>query len=427
LVLWIVRVPVTTTVFGWLLLGATPQAQDLFTAFLDLSWWTLFQMFLFVLVLTAVRALPTHYAARMLVDSDPKAPTSSGVVCLEKSAIWVPRLLGFLTFAAVEFAVWRSHANLPTLDEGNVKQDVERALIAMAVLVAGGAVAYSVWVVRRPRNFKLTGLLGRLIAILVVFWQAVSPGRVRGSAIEQGRDIGRLVLAGVFVVFLAIFLFGADQVARFFQRAMAVPFILGGWLPFLSYVSAVGRQIRAPLLTGLIALVVVLAAVLGDNHSVRRVASNGLRQVPIEELVDLWMTENGCNPKRGGGAAVTSCPRPIIVAAAGGASRAAFMMASTIGYFLDTSEAANYGVRGLNAKDTRNRIFAISSVSGGSMGAVMVTAAFNATSSGGTDHPCVKRSVDQWWGREVGKLARLLRSAHKRRFPHGRFLRLCLQ
>ena len=55
-----------------------------------------------------------------------------------------------------------------------------------------------------------------------------------------------------------------------FPRATAVPFILGGWLPFLSYVSAVGRRIRAPLIVGLAVLVAVLATVLGDNHLVRR-------------------------------------------------------------------------------------------------------------------------------------------------------------
>ena len=66
------------------------------------------------------------------------------------------------------------------------------------------------------------------------------------------------------------------------------------------------------------------------------------------------------------------CPRPIIIAAAGGASRAGFMMASIIGYFLDMPEPERYGIKGLSTRDVRNRIFAISGVSGGSMGAVML-------------------------------------------------------
>jgi Patatin-like phospholipase len=401
LVLWILRVPVATTAFGWLLLGATPQAQDLFTEFLDLSLWTWFRMLLFVLVLTVVWALPTHYAARMLVDTDPRTRASNGAPCLKQSAISVPRLLGLLTFLAVEFALWRSYANMPTLDESDVKQGVEHALVVMGVLVAAGGVAYSVWVLKRPRNFRPRGRLGRLNASLGAFWQLVSPGRVHGSADEESRDLGRCILAGVFVIFLGIFLFGADHVASLFPRGMAVPFILGGWLPFLSYVSGVGRQIRAPLIMGLILLVVLFAVVLGDNHSVRRVASGNLAPMPIKDAVALWMEENGCNPKPRNGTMATPCPRPIIVAAAGGASRAAFMMASIIGYFLDTKEAALYGVTGLTVNDARNRIFAISSVSGGSMGAVMVAAALNAAPPGSDNPPCVNRHVEQWWGKAV--------------------------
>jgi hypothetical protein len=225
---------------------------------------------------------------------------------------------------------------------------------------------------------------------------------VFGSADEESRDVGRLFLAGVFVIFFGIFLCGADQIASKFPRAMAIPFVLGGWLPFLSYLSGVGRQIRAPLIAGLIVLIAVLAAVLGDNHSVRRKASGNLSFVRIEDMVDLWMAENGCNPKTLNGKSATNCPRPIIIAAAGGASRAGFMMASIIGYFLDTTEAAHYGVTGLSAKHVRNRIFAISSVSGGSMGAVMVTAALDAAPPGSDKPPCANRPFDQWWGHEIG-------------------------
>jgi hypothetical protein len=412
LVLWILRVPVATTVIGWLLLGATTQAQDLFLEFVDrpgphllflgMSPWIWWRMLLFLVILTTVWALPTHYAARMLINTDPRAPASSGAPCLRQAAIYAPRLLGLLTFLAVELAIGRSYANMPSLEQGDVVRRAEYALMAMAVLVAAGAIAYSVWVIKRPRGFRPRGLPGRLNASLGTFWQAVWPGRVRGSADEESRDVGRLFLAGVFVVFLGVFLYGADQVASKFPRTMAIPLVLGGWLPFLSYLSGVGRHIRAPLIAGLIVLIALLAAVLGDNHSVRRKASRDLPFVRMEDMVDLWMTENGCNPKSLDGKTATSCPRPIIVAAAGGASRAGFMMASIIGYFLDTTEATPYGVTGLSAKHVRNRIFAISSVSGGSMGAVMVAAALDAAPPGSDKPPCAYKPFDQWWGYEVG-------------------------
>jgi hypothetical protein len=385
-------------VVGWLLLGATPQAQDLFTEFLDLSVWTWLRMLLFVVVLTALWALPTHYAARMLIDGDPRTPTSNAMPCLKQASGWGPRLLGLLTFLAVEFAIWRSYANLPTLDEKNVVQGVEHALIAMAALVVGGGAAYLVWIFKRPRDFRPMGLLGELNKKLGSFWQVVSPGRVHGSASEQSRDIGRLVLASVFVAFLLVFLLGPDHLANWFPRAMAIPFILGGWLPFLSYLSAVGRRVHAPLITSLAVLIVLIAVVFGDNHAVRRMASGNLTPMGIEDAIKLWMSENGCSPKAPNDTTAISCPRPIIIAAAGGASRAGFMMASIIGYFLDTENAAPYGVTGLSTKQVRNRIFAISSVSGGSMGAVMVAAAMSAVSPDNDKPPCVNQPVDQWWG-----------------------------
>jgi hypothetical protein len=400
LVLWILRVPTTTTALGGLLLGVTPQAQDLFTEFLDLSLGTWLRMILFVLVLTLLWALPTHYAARMLVNSDPRAPANGGP-CLRAAAICLPRLLGLLTFPAVEVAIWRSYKNIPTLDEQDVVQRVEHALVAMAGLVAVGAAAYLVWIFMRPRNFRPTRLLGRLNTKLGAFWQAVSPGRVRGSAGEESRDFGRLILAGVFVVFVAIFLAGADRIADWFPRSMAIPFILGGWLPFLAYLSGVGRQVGVPTIAGLAVSIAIFAVLFGDNHTVRSIASKNVAPIPIEDAIDLWTTENGCNPKTSNDASAVSCPRPIIVAAAGGASRAGFMMASMIGYFLDTSGAKPYAVKGLSSMDVRNRFFAISGVSGGSMGAVMVAAALRAASPAGDKPPCVNTSVDQWWGMKV--------------------------
>jgi hypothetical protein len=117
----------------------------------------------------------------------------------------------------------------------------------------------------------------------------------------------------------------------------------------------------------------------------------------LQDAVDLWMSENHCNPKTSSGI-VAHCPRPIIIAAAGGASRAGFFMASIIGYFLQPWDAAKYH---LDINDVRNRLFAISSVSGGSMGAVMVTAALNAAKPGTNTPPCVHGAVDQWWGEGV--------------------------
>jgi hypothetical protein len=111
--------------------------------------------------------------------------------------------------------------------------------------------------------------------------------------------------------------------------------------------------------------------------------------LPLQQAVSLWMRENKCE------ATPVNCPRPIVIAAAGGASRAGFFLASIIGYFMQ--EASTHD---LDANKVRNRLFAISGVSGGSMGAVMVAAALDAKADS-NDHPCVQSSFDLWWGQQI--------------------------
>ena len=66
LVLWIVRVPLCAVAIGWLILDYTPQAQDLFTEFAD----SYVRIAVFLVLLTVVWAGTTHYAARLLLDTD---------------------------------------------------------------------------------------------------------------------------------------------------------------------------------------------------------------------------------------------------------------------------------------------------------------------------------------------------------------------
>src|SRR5262249_21751624 len=162
--------------------------------------------------------------------------------------------------------------------------------------------------------------LKRLNASLAPLWRAISPGLADppGSQEEADRNLGRLLLATIFVVLVAIFfVFGAWFSALVFPRATAVPFVLGAWRPFLSYLSGAGRQLRALLIVGLFVLISVLAVVLGDNHSVRRIDANktagstvDTSRVPLEAAVTLWMQESRCLD------APATCPRPIVIAAA---------------------------------------------------------------------------------------------------------------
>jgi hypothetical protein len=267
LVAWVVRVPLATTVAGLLLLGLAPQAHDLFVgftwkerpSFLPFLYVSPLPAISFLFVLIAVWAMPTHYAARLLVDSDGRLQDlldeerelkqkqnaqKTYALCLESSSIFVPRALGLLTFVAVLIAILRSYLNMPTLSQREVTSAVSWALLEMAVLVAAGAIGFSIYARKRPRdaNVVILRTIKRQNAKLSSFWTAISPGRAGDDADKEARDMGRLLLFSIFVIFLGIFWFGADVAGQMFPRAMAVPFILGGWLPFLAYVSGLGAS-----------------------------------------------------------------------------------------------------------------------------------------------------------------------------------------
>jgi hypothetical protein len=406
LILWVVRVPLIMTALGLLILSSAPQAQDLFVEFAHNPW----RIPLFLLLLLFVWAMPTHYAARLLLDTDARF---QGVVAAQQAlgrASWieaversVPRVLGLATFVAVLIAIWRSHLNLPIFsDPGDLEAvgATNRVLGFLTVLVILTAIGFFIYTIKRPRNADIVGLrtLKKLNLRLAPQWNKISPGprTPESPDADASRNVGRFLLLVIFIAFLAIFLFGADTAAKFAPRSMAVPFILGGWLPFLSYLSGAGRQLRAPLIIGLFALTTLMVVVLGDNHSVRLIDASrtagrpiDVTPMPLQEAVLIWMRENKCD------AAPATCPRPIVVASAGGASRAGFFLASIIGYFMQ--EAPTHD---LDANQVRNRLFGISGVSGGSMGAVMVTAALDAKGDS-KDHPCTQSPFVLWWGEQI--------------------------
>jgi hypothetical protein len=402
LVLWVVRVPLVMTAFGLILLGLAPQAQDLFVEFAQNPW----RIPLFLLLVVFVWAMPTHYSARLLLDTDARFQDiveNEGGPWMTWCERAIPRLLGLLTFLAVLIAILRSHLNLPIFSEQNDQAAVEatnQVLGWLAFFVIVTAALFYIYTVARSRDADVIGLrrLRNLNRHLNPMWNRLSPGLNDGDEdADASRNVGRLLLTGLFAIFLGIFFFGADVAAQFAPRSMAAPFILGGWLPFLSYLSGLGRQWRAPLILFLFVAISIVAVVLGDNHSVRVInakqTAGGTVEttaIPIQEAVSLWMRENKCD------AAPATCPRPIVIAAAGGASRAGFFLASIVGYFLQDAPQHN-----LDANQIRNRLFAISGVSGGSMGAVMVAAALHEKSDS-TDHPCVNSKFALWWGDTIG-------------------------
>jgi len=398
LFLWVTRAPFGVVVIGYLLYGLAPQAQDLLIPLVDGPWpWLL----LFFVLHFLFWAMPVHYSARILITDDARLflyGRTNPSLYFDWLARWIPRLLGLATFLALIMSAYRVNSNLPIIKDQGVTDAISRELYYFAGWCAVAAVAFVVYTVNRVDLANL--ILGRWsadrIPLATTLLNAIDFGK--SNSAQQLRppqtkpdETGLLLLMAVFVVFVIVLLAGPNLIAEWLPLAFSISLILGGWLPIFTYLSAIGRRLQAPLIFAALGVVAILTSVMGDNHDVRLIkpdaSQNSMR---LEQALSLWMDANGCTAEK-----AIECPRPIIVAAAGGASRAGFFTASVLGELLDKSR--KYG---LSATDLRNRLFAISSVSGGSVGAVMTAAALVA---GGQDThvPCRRGPSLYWYGDDV--------------------------
>jgi hypothetical protein len=419
-VAWVVRVPLIALLLGVLLMGFAPQAQDLMV---DLARMT--RRVASFLTLVMVWIAVTTYASYLLLGTDRRLLDYSSALKstdvgrqarFECFRTGMPYVLGVLPFVLVFIAAVRSYWNLPEIDDLNFMPIVKSSLLWFICYVFVLLVAFAALSWWRPKAICALLDTGEAAAKWI---SDRLPEQLRFGVSAAGSDpdtssdhyVGPLLLFVVFMASAIIFFFGPNVAAGWLPRALIVPVVLGGWLPLLTWLSSHGRRLRAPLISGGFFLLAIVSALFGDNHSVRRVATAEFAAQPknpapgasplaypplgLNEAVGLWMEENGCK------ADAVQCPRPIIVAAAGGASRAGFFAASVIGRLMD--QANNHVATAIPAMDAtavRKRIFAISGVSGGSVGAVMTVTAM---ARGGveTKQPCTNRRPALWYGQEI--------------------------
>src|SRR5205085_2176471 len=145
--------------------------------------------------------------------------------------------------------------------------------------------------------------------------------------------------------------------------------VAAAWVFIGTFLLAVpGELLRLPITTIVIVLAVFFS-VIGwrDNHLLRRttdVPALKSHSTSVEGAFDAWWDDVG-----------SKLPRPaplVLVATAGGASRAAYWTAEVLGQL----EAAHPGFH--------RQVFAISSVSGGSLGAGVYRAMLNSLGPDGS-------------------------------------------
>lgn len=253
-------------------------------------------------------------------------------------------------------------------------------LVHLAVLPGVSLLlAYGLWAILRPRAADGAGWLLTLASRLA------SPAPADREAWALSRLIGPAQIALALLGLLATFLlFFQDPVAIAgnVHRSLMVPFLLGPLVPVLTHLRYWSLQIRAPLVIGLMVVVGALSAIVGESHEMRTVeVPADTRRHDLSATVQHWAKANGCEQRP------EDCPSPIIISAAGGASRAGFLVGGLIGKLIDERAVPlPTGTQSRPLLPFENQLFAISGVSGGSLGATMAYAALADRDS--TSPPC---------------------------------------
>ncbi len=175
----------------------------------------------------------------------------------------------------------------------------------------------------------------------------------------------------------------------YLKRASFLFVIFGAWLPFATIFALLSNRYQFPFIAILFIVGMSLTLFIGDGHDVRimplsKEQSAALKPIAFGDAVKGWKAASGWNAKGCEWLAekapeLDACPRPILVAGEGGGSRAAFLLASVLGILED--ESLDQVKLNPAARAFHQQLFAISSVSGSSVGAAFFVGALKARPS----------------------------------------------
>jgi hypothetical protein len=385
---------------GLLLLGGVVQAQNLFA---DLAFTGGFARFLhwlaFLLAVFFVWAFPIHYGARRILD-EPHwlVPTTMrrGLPLAELTALqdqvrgemslairWVPRLLALAPFIAVALGLYGCDQSMATAAGLHEVKRARGQILFIGIGDALAALAFIAFIVMRQP--------------LIAAWARRAELRADGGErrVRSALDLfARLSLIGTALFFFAAYL-RPHELAALTDRALLIPFLFGSLVLALSLLARLGHKAGWPVLAPLVALALIVTASNRHLNDLRLLPSRPpeqltARQIDLRVAVNQWRKANACLDDN------SKCPAALVIAAEGGASRAAFMAATTVGEIIDRTREGTGGDGAPGRK-----IFAISGVSGGAYGAAAIRAALaDAADSGATGTPCV-RSHPTWFAADA--------------------------
>jgi hypothetical protein len=392
--LWACRVSVVSALGGYLLFSFVVQAQDLLAdttygsqPLLHLLFWT----FVFASVFL-VWAFPVHYAARDILDEggrawffSPREIWESGDVLREGQfgvvagrcdfwfIKWLPRILGALPFVAIFVGLLSSLA-----ETAHATSLVPCLRLQYLLLTLGDAAAFAIYL------------------IFMVYRKGLA---VRYARMLTAIKFEYLSIVITFAVLLTLVVFPFFGTGWVFRTAL-IPYLFGGGVLLFARVTKLSHKHAQPLLLYFFAAITLLTAFNWSFNEIRTLTHStevdakfplDKRQMEFAEAVKKWRLANDCAAtEQDDAAAREKCPPALIIAADGGASRAAFFTATVVGEILDLSESV---ASGTGKPGPANRIFAMSGVSGGSVGLAAIKAAL--IESDGSP-PCTRSDAKSW-------------------------------
>lgn len=291
--------------------------------------WEWLRIFVFFLALM-LWATTSWYAARVLLYFD--FPAQHGVARSKFAERQVPRILGIMPILIVGWGfVVASRSYDPAVP-------AHRWLLGFAILCVFLAVVFYLLVALRRR------FLGAM------------PTHVKhASQLGLGTIIGITVMAFVSVALFIAFTVAPVLVAQWLGMGSILFLAAASWVAFGSFFVFLGSRWQFPVIT-----VVVLLALLfswwNDNHLIRVVPGQDVKRADLLGSFQTWYDLVEKNYGAG-----TMHPL-YIVATEGGGIRAAYWTAIVLGALQDSNP--NFA----------SHLFAISGVSGGSLGAVVFDA-----------------------------------------------------
>ena len=251
--------------------------------------------------------------------------------------VWTPRLFAAIPFAFLISAFLRAETGLPP--------EADRSTWAAWILAGLGALLVAFVIFREDLTRRLRRRSARVRAL----------GRRReAGAIDASLDHLRTIVltAGLAAAAGFLVLFSLDPVrpALVFGPCAIVLLAMSLIIPVMATLIQTGRKVGVRASEAVLILVLVSSSV-ADNHAVRLTAPIAADRRPsVPQAYAVW---------RGQAAVAADGTRPIIfVASAGGASRSGFWTGEVLSRLEDLSNG-----------QFSSHTFAISSVSGGSLGA----------------------------------------------------------